>query len=75
MTKAEFLDVVLRWSTFWDEEQRRGEPGFGSESTLADWLGSVDAYGRIASISSSRIQLRIEVVGPPEPNDDEPTRH
>jgi hypothetical protein len=51
MTKQEFLALVERWSESWDREFAAGEPGFGTEDALDDWLGSIDAYVRIEMLS------------------------
>jgi hypothetical protein len=45
MNKDEFLRLVNEhWSPTWDDGQRNGDPGFGVEDSLDDWLGSIAAF-------------------------------
>lgn len=60
MTKGEFMSLVARWSAAWDEEFRRGEPGFGSETSLDDWLGSISAYTFLASLGQRLDELGVD---------------
>ena len=54
MLKPEFLGLVQRWSEFWDRGFEAGEPEFGIEEALDDWLGSIDAYVRIQVFLGNR---------------------
>lgn len=53
MTHDEFLTFVKEWSEGWKDAHAAGEEGFGTESTLQDWLGSLEAYGALSAIADS----------------------
>ena len=51
MNKVEFERWLRQWSQDWNVAKSKGEPDFGKEKTLQDWLGSLDAYARLQEIS------------------------
>lgn len=50
MTLNDFMAFVERWRADWLRNRIAGEEGFGSESTLEDWLGSLQAYNDLVRL-------------------------
>ena len=65
MTHTEFLAWVDKWSYTWNKARLIGEPGFGSEATLEDWLGSLAGYAGLEALMDLRpVAKRLEPCGP-----------
>jgi hypothetical protein len=64
LSKQQFLDLIAVWNFAHSQALQAGAPGFGSEVTLIDWLGSVEAFARIIGIHSTIAEhLALEKAG------------
>jgi len=53
MTKEDFLKLLGLWSSEYDRLLADKVPGFGTESSLDDWLGSIEAFAALLVISNA----------------------
>jgi hypothetical protein len=53
MTRNEFMQWVERWRTEHALGCRVGDPDFGTEDTLEDWLGSLHAFAALQEVARS----------------------
>lgn len=51
MTRDEFTVWFLNWRDAHTRAEEDGEPGFGNEDTLLDWLGSLDAFAELQAVA------------------------
>lgn len=51
VTKEYFLKLVDEWAKDYDRALKAGQPDFGTELTLEDWMGSFDAWLRLRDVA------------------------